>query len=317
MNYIFDKDEYQKSNIDVFESNYMVEYLNFSNKEWESLNNSLKQLNGFELPQNESIDVLDNGQKYEAIWEKANHREQDSESVSSLLQKEILSNSDLISNPINLTWNDEVHNLGSYGLPNHCDNSREESIDKTKESTLNLNSDGIKLNAWDLNEKDAITNITDDKNESEESTFNHIEQLKYLTKTWRRNRMCGYYRWNRKDDIKMFSELRKLCKQSNIDENDFCDTSCFISDQHQDILDALVNKINWRRDADTMLKRIRTLSKKQTLSVRQIETLRRLSHQAMLSNEKLTADSIIDMFPGKSTATLMLYINQITKSLLA
>ena len=128
--------------------------------------------------------------------------------------------------------------------------------------------------------------------------------------------MCGYYRWNRKDDIKMFSELRKLCKQSNIDENDFCDTSCFISDQHQDILNALVNKINWRRDADAMLKRIRTLSKKQTLSVRQIETLRRLSHQAMLNNEKLIADNIIDMFPGKSTATLTLYIDQITRSLL-
>ena len=115
----------------------------------------------------------------------------------------------------------------------------------------------------------------------------------------------------------MFIELRKLCEQSSINFEDFLDHNYFISDQHEQILNTLVNTIDWRRDADAMFKRIRTLSKNQTLSVRQIGTLKRLSQQAMKNNEELTVKSIIHLFPGKTTTTLKLCIDQISRSLQA
>ena len=91
------------------------------------------------------------------------------------------------------------------------------------------------------NTLDIDSQLNRDINETVEQTFSNSAQLESPTR--KRDRMCGYYRWNRKDDTKMFNELRKACKQSNIDPEDFYDNDHFISNQHQDILNTLVNKL--------------------------------------------------------------------------
>ena len=182
MNYIFGEDKFEKSKYDVFESSYKLEYLDIANKEFESLNNSLKQLNGFELPQHEYFDIFDNTRcKYESISEKADFGE-DCESVSDFIQKDSCTNSDLTPDSTNLSCNDETLNLKYPGLDVISNNSIEENFDKAKRSIMGLELDSIKPNTLDVIDRQIITHIIDEKIESEESTSTQAEQLTNLTK---------------------------------------------------------------------------------------------------------------------------------------
>ena len=82
-------------------------------------------------------------------------------------------------------------------------------------------------------------------------------------------------------------------------------------------MNALVDKLQWRRDADTLLNRIRALSKKQTLSERQVKALKKWIKQAKAKKKDLSVESVADLFPGKSTASIKAYFDQILRSLSA
>ena len=71
----------------------------------------------------------------------------------------------------------------------HCDSSLIKEIEKTKATTLNNTSE-----------------LIEDKVETAEQTF--IDNQTQFN-CFKRKRMSGYYRWNRKDDTKLFSELRE------------------------------------------------------------------------------------------------------------
>ena len=62
--------------------------------------------------------------------------------------------------------------------------------------------------------------------------------------------------------------------------------------------------MNWKNDTQSLLKRIQSLSRDQTLSVRQINMLKKLKVKAIEENQELSLEDVVDSFPGKSISTL-------------
>ena len=269
MNYIFGKDESEKSSYDVFEDNNQLKAFNFNNEESELFNNSYKQLSGLEQLSYEITDILDkNRVKNESVSEIANFGEDDSESIFGQKSINLLDQIAPATESMHNSNTEHSNKTTANSLFTNDDSCIYESIDKTKASISDLELNNMRPNTLSID-----CQLYTDMNETVDQTFSNSTQLESPVR--RRNRKCGYYRWNRKDDTKMFNELRKACKQSNIDPEDFSNNNCFLSDQHQDILNILVDKLQWRRDTESLLNRIRTLSKNQTLSGRQVKTLRK------------------------------------------
>ena len=120
----------------------------------------------------------------------------------------------------------------------------------------------------------------------------------------KRCRKFGYSRWGRKKDCQMFSLLRELWKQQNVDIEDFYTDHARIPTQHDFILIKIVSQMNWRGDTRSLLKRIHSLTRDQTLSIRQIYDLRRLKRKAIQNKKEFKLEDVVDSFPGKSISTL-------------
>ena len=84
----------------------------------------------------------------------------------------------------------------------------------------------------------------------------------------KRLRKFGYSRWGRKEDCQMFSALRQLWKEESVDIEDFYADHAKISTQHDCILLNLVSQMNWRGDVQSLLKRIQTQGRDQSLVAR-------------------------------------------------
>ena len=269
MNYIFGKDESEISNDDVFEYSHKLETFNVNNKELELFNNNSKQLNGLGQLSYEFTDILGkNRTKNESVSEIANFGEDGSESIFGQESTDLLDQIAPATESMHNRSTEHSNKTIANSLFINDESYLSESIDKTKASISDLELSSMRPNTLEID-----CQLYKDINETVEQTISNSTQLESPVR--RRNRKFGYYRWNRKDDTKMFNELRKACKQSNIDPEDFSNNNCFLSDQHQDILNILVDKLQWRRDTETLLNRIRTLSKNQTLSGRQVKTLRK------------------------------------------
>ena len=197
MNYIFEEDKYQKSSFDAFELSYKFESISFEDKELESFNNSLQQLGGSKFARYEFANVFENKiAKYESISAIANFEK---ESESNYGQK---SEPNHCQESTNLL--DQIESpTGSKPYSNtessqniifdckfvHSDSSFIKDIKKTKVTTSNITGE-----------------LIEEKVETAEQTF--IDNQTQFN-CFKRKRMSGYYRWNRKDDTKLFSELRK------------------------------------------------------------------------------------------------------------
>ena len=308
MNYIFGKDECEISDIDVYGSCYEFENINFIKKELELFKHSNKELDDFESLKYEPSNISeDKTMNYENVSEIANFGEE-SESVSRHESIDLLYQIE----PAARSIQDSTTEHSQYAIAKSIFGSDEcswiDTSEKTKSSILDLEL------TWF---RSSIINVADqlieEKTETGDQTFSHISEGKTIENKTKRK--SGYYRWNTIDDAKMFRELRKACKQSNIDIEDFSNIDCYTSNQHRDILNTLVDKLQWRRDANTLLKRIMTLSKKQTLSGRQIKILKKIIQCAKAKNEVVSVETIVDMFPGKSLTNLQRYIDQISRFL--
>ena len=307
MNYIFGED---KSSFDSFEPCYKFHNISFENKELGSSNSSFEGLKDFEALRNEFTGIFESKwMKYESVSEKANFGE-DSESSSDQQSIDLLDQFKPATMIVHYSNIEESHNIAASSEFFHNDSSLIGRISITKISTFGLQSGDSRPKTLDI-----PTLLDTDKIETVEQTLCESVQLNSDVK--RKNRRCGYYRWNRKDDAKMFYELKEAWKLSSINPEDFYDKNCFISNQHLDVLNTLVNRLQWRRGSDTLLKRIRTLSKNQTLSIRQEKTLKRLIQQAKLTKQEISIDNILNLFPGKSVSSIKAYIDQITRSLSA
>ena len=62
--------------------------------------------------------------------------------------------------------------------------------------------------------------------------------------------------------------------------------------------------MNWRSDTQSLLKRIQSLARDQTLSVRQIHMLKKLKKKAIKQEKEFSVEDVVDSFPGKSISTL-------------
>ena len=139
--------------------------------------------------------------KFESVSDKANFGEDsqsdhDQELIDFLDQIESPTNSTPYSNtkaPQNITKSSEFI---------YADNSSIDGIEKTKASTVDLGQSILKSKALDV-----TSQLIDEKMDTVKQTFNDNLKLKSIIK--RRNRASGYYRWNRKDDTKLFKELKE------------------------------------------------------------------------------------------------------------
>ena len=62
--------------------------------------------------------------------------------------------------------------------------------------------------------------------------------------------------------------------------------------------------MNWRGDVQSLLKRIQSQGRDQTLSVRQIKMLKKLNTKAIEEKKVFSLENVADSFPGKSISTL-------------
>ena len=139
--------------------------------------------------------------KFESISDKANFGEDsesdhDQESIDFLDQIESPADSIPYSNtkgPQNITTSSESINTDSSSIS---------SIEKTKASTVDSEPSALKSKALDI-----TSQLIDEEIDTVKQTFNDNLKPKSIIK--RRNRASGYYRWNRKDDTKLFKELKE------------------------------------------------------------------------------------------------------------
>ena len=62
--------------------------------------------------------------------------------------------------------------------------------------------------------------------------------------------------------------------------------------------------MNWKGDTQSLLKRIQSQGRDQTLSSRQINTLKKFIKKANRQKKEFSLEDVADSFPGKSIATL-------------
>ena len=62
--------------------------------------------------------------------------------------------------------------------------------------------------------------------------------------------------------------------------------------------------MNWRGDAQSLLKRIQSQGRNQTLSVRQIKMLNKFKIKAIKEKKEFILEDVAYSFPGKSISTL-------------
>ena len=139
--------------------------------------------------------------KYESVSEKANFGE-DSESSSDQQSIDSLDQFKPATMIVHYSNIEESHNIAASSEFFHNDSSLIGRISITKISTFGLQSGDSRPKTLD------IPTLPDtDKIETVEQTLCESVQLNSDVK--RKNRRCGYYRWNRKDDAKMFYELKE------------------------------------------------------------------------------------------------------------
>ena len=69
--------------------------------------------------------------------------------------------------------------------------------------------------------------------------------------------------------------------------------------------------MNWRGDAQSLLKRIQSLGRDQTLSIRQIKMLDRFKINAIKEKKEFILEDVAYSFPGKSISTLQSALEKI------
>ena len=118
-------------------------------------------------------------------------------------------------------------------------------------------------------------------------------------------------RWGRDKDVLAFTILRELWNQENIALDTFLDEdSTKLTDKHYSIISELVDRLNWKRNVQTMLNRIQFLGKNQVLSVRELRLFNRLKKKAKKENKPFDLEEAANQFPGRLASTLQSYIKK-------
>ena len=301
MNYVFDHNQEHNGYFDVFSSDESVEWLSIEDAFLNPLSKHYVKFDDIKLPSNEILNYEADNQDYYKSFDYENTPE---DALSPDVDIEPLclfadGNSEAYpALALNHDGGKDAYHIWKNPTTKKASNESGEVFDSTTVSNIKINETR--------------------SNPLPNETVNHSEKIdKPLKKTkttrssnkkfsskFKRFRKFGYSRWGRKEDCQMFSLLRQLWKQESVDIEDFWTDHAKISIQHDCILLNLVSQMNWRNDTQSLLKRIQTLAKDQTLSVRQINMLKKLKVKAIEESQEFSLENVIDSFPGKSIATL-------------
>ena len=118
-------------------------------------------------------------------------------------------------------------------------------------------------------------------------------------------------RWGRDKDVLAFTILRELWNQESVVIDTFLgEDSTTLTEKHYSIISELVDRLNWKRNVQTMLNRIQFLGKNQTLSVRELRLFNRLKKKAKKENKPFDLEKAANQFPGRLASTLQSYIKK-------
>ena len=149
-----------------------------------------------------------------------------------------------------------------------------------------------------LNKSNPIANSSQPEPQNKETTTSLVTEA-----SWSK-------RWGRDKDVLAFTILRELWSQENIVIDTFLDEDSTLTDKHYSIISELVDRLNWKRNVQTMLNRIQFLGKNQTLSVRELRLFNRLKKKAKKENKPFDLEEAANQFPGRLASTLQSYIKK-------
>ena len=302
MNYIFVDDRCTNTWSDTFLSDYTLEYLSIDDKALNPLDKAMQEFNGWKLP------MLNSSWPWNWAWFFCKKNTGESVTCKNDSSIDFQLESQDSSNCNSLTSNSII--------------SKEFKNVACKITDSQVNDDSIQKEYY-------LTKFTTNKNyelesQRQEPTLkNQIQKLDECEVLYddnnsktdskpKRNRISGYRRWNNVDDWKMFTQLRKACKEQNIDIEEYWTKEYPISKQHESILIEIAYNLDWKRDILTLIKRIKMLVKDQSMSVRQNNLIRKLFRESQKKNIELDFESIMDSFPGKSIETLKSRVKKLT-----
>ena len=299
MNIVFDYNKNMKECSEFLESDYKLEYLNIDDKMLQSQDNIMSQLNEFKLPSDGLESIHD-----EPVF--------DFKSISSKSPIE----EDLIMTPKfnpNRLINDTHFNFmdaKNFDFGNEfCLGKANPTVDLIEKTYPEKHKVDEKIVSLKHSENDQGLQDNFKLFCIEKGTpYVHSDQRKHHkiedTKTTTKHQSLIFKRWGRDDDIRAFKTLRELCSQEDIAIETFWDEDFHLTKKHHRILKRITKKYKWKRNTDTMLKRITRLGKKQKMSARQIKLLKKLRRKAKKNKLPLNCEEIVHMFPGKLVSTL-------------
>ena len=302
MNYAFDHNQEHNGFFDVVRSDDNSEWLNIDDTIANPLGKSYVKFDDIKLPTNE---ILNYEPEYHDCYKNFDYEN----------MNEVVPSPEVDIDPLSL-FAEESSEVYSVLALNHdsickdaydlCKNSKtKETCNDSGEAIDPKIMSNIKISQT-IN--DASPKETINQRKKSDKILNKTKKTKSRKKQssikFKRFRKFGYSRWGRKEDCQMFSVLRQLWKQESIDIEDFWTDHARISIQHDCVLLNLIPLMNWKGDTQSLLKRIQSQGRDQTLSSRQINMLKKFIKKANRQKKEFSLEDVADSFPGKSTSTL-------------
>ena len=292
MNYVFEHNQEHNGYFDVYNSDDISDWLNIEDTFINPLGKSFVKFDDIKLPSNDILNYEADNNDYYKSFDYENTPE------------DVLSSENNIE-PLCL-FAEEKSEVYPTFASNHGNSKDAYYLWKNPTTKETSNDSGEVIDSTII--PNSKTNETVSQSKKVDTLLKKTKKTrsgkKELSKKCKRFRKFGYTRWGRKEDSIMFSVLRQLWKQESIDIDDFWADHSKISIQHDCILLNIVSQMNWKNDTQSLLKRIQSLSRDQTLSVRQINLLKKLKVKAIEENQELSLEDVVDSFPGKSISTL-------------
>ena len=296
MNYVFKNNKDIEEFSEFFMPEYKLEYLEMDNDMQEPQSSSAIEFNDFKLPSYDLPSIYD-GHMLESKRITSKNIEKDDMLLSSNLKSTWIydDSSWNILNTKNANSNNE---FGNFSINWINGNAKEEHSENDSGKDKIIQEFDNKEELWLSPKTNSFGNNNSNGHPLIHKTVNH-----------QNSEGSDIKRWGRKQDIQAFKELRELSNREGVSFETFLDEESSLTEMHHFILFELAYKQKWKRTTQTMLNRIRSLCKNQTMSVRERKQLVRLRKEAKKKNKPFIIEEIAHFFPGKLVSTLKSCIN--------